>query len=229
VVGVQFTGELFDTKRPIAQQLRVLDLLLGEAPQHTAVLLTRQYERARSVLAMCLAGAVERRHAAGGLGADVYAAIKRQMHVGTTCTTQAEYDLARDHFGNTIWGWWVSAEPLHEAIVPKGDQLPKGIIIGADNVQSADCGVDAIRATADAFVHAGVKVYVKQLWMWRCPDCSAAYENARAVGPSMRCSCGVPAAKFARGLARNLENFPPDLNLRQLPWTLTRAKKPHSF
>lgn len=217
VVGVQFLGDLFDYKRADQHALALLDACM-DACQHTYVFLTRQYELQRTLCNHWYRSRIETH------GRSVYDLTSRCWYMGTTCTTQQQYIKAAVLCGDTAWPWWVSAEPLERPIVPGLHARPQGVVIGADNRLTHDCGVGVIRATARAFADAGVKVYVKQMWLWQCPSCREMYEE-RAMGPSMRCPCGTPAADMLHTLATSPERFPADLRSRELPWTLTMGKK----
>jgi hypothetical protein len=82
--------------------------------------------------------------------------------------------------------------------------------------------VETIRKTAQAFHAAGVKVYVKQMWLWRCEKCKAVYEDA-ALDLGGGCHCG---ARCSRVLATDPLLFPVDLRLRELPWALSTKGEP---
>jgi protein gp37 len=111
---------------------------------------------------------------------------------GTTCKNQDQFAAASEHFGR-VPRWWVSAEPLQGPIHP-GARVPEGIIIGCDNQVAAPYNIEWVRETALAFAVAGSKAYIKQLWL-----------------PRGGCTF----------LSTNPAEFPADLRLRDLPWTLT--------
>ncbi len=153
VVGVQFTGDLFDPAQPVANICKVLDAA-ADSPQHTYVFLTQQYERAYEVL-------VEWTQDRAIRGKE-WLEASYKWYVGTTCHNQIEYDIAARIFANTGWNWWVSAEPLELSFMP-GFHAPKGIIVGSDNRSWHDCGINEIHETVEDFALEGVPVYVKQL------------------------------------------------------------------
>jgi protein gp37 len=176
VVGVEFMGDLFDRVRLPAETRSCLEVCY-HTPQHTYVFLTREYGifRART------------------LGV----APLPNWHIGTTCQRQSDFDRAAQAVGESGWNWWVSAEPLSGPIIP-GAHRPEGIIIGCDNDIEVHWDERRLRYTADAFREAGVKVYVKQMWVTR------GKLTRRATLP---------------------EEMPEGLRSRELPWTLT-TKKP---
>lgn len=214
VVGVQFTGDLFDRYRTVEQILAILDTLHA-APQHRCVLLTRQYERAYQVLEKWLN--------TSPLDPDQPHRPVDRWHIGTTCQTQADYDRAAKYFSDSRWLWWVSGEPLAGPITPAvGHRPPQGIILGADNQPGEPYDIAWHRQTAQAFAAAGVAVFVKQLWMWGCPECGRCREQ---VVREDRCGCGTPNDEVRHTLVKNPALFPTDLRSRDLPWTLTMEAK----
>jgi protein gp37 len=213
VVGVQFLGDLFDLARPDAEPLEVLDACLAGC-QHTYVFLTRQYERARASMGEWYRTRIETH------GRGLYDVTSRHWYVGTTCCTQEDYDRAAYLCGNTAWPWWVSMEPLTAPIVPGEAHRPRGVVIGSDNQRTADCGVGAIRTTVRAFEAVGVPVYVKQMWLWHCPNCGASLEDHHAAWKCYQCGHGM-----LTGLETNPTRFPVDLQRRDLPWTLTLKRE----
>lgn len=208
VIGVQFLGDLFDAERPGSEMMRTLDACMS-APQHEYVFLTRQVDRClRAVNAWTLSQASVTQ--AGNI-------VRDRWHMGVTCTTQAAYDAAAMTMGNLYAGrWWISAEPLAGPIAPGQWHCPVGVVIGSDNMLSADCSVAAIRQTAQAFAAAGVKVYVKQMWLTWCPACGTYTESEPPAGG---CDCTNP--QWRRVLVTDPALFPAGLRMRDLPWTLT--------
>lgn len=223
VVGVQFTGDLFDVQRPDEDIFNVFYAAL-HAAQHTYVFLTQQYARAAELLAQWYRAATDK------MGVGVYEAVSRWFYIGTTCHTQHEYNQAALSFANSLWQWWVSAEPLQQRPISPGClQRPKGIIIGADNRITYNCGTAAIAATAKAFADEGVKVYVKQAWIWRCPRCGLDNDEHRrqiSQGPPFVCPCGVDASNFRGYLETAAELLPQKMRMRDLPWQLTMGQEP---
>jgi hypothetical protein len=208
VVGVQFTGDLFDPHRRMADVFDALNAM-RDAPQHTHVLLTQQYDRAEGLLLEWLRREMDR----------ACAFVRDRWYVGTTCHNQEEYNRAALAFASGPWQWWVSAEPLRFAIVPGEWRPPTGIIIGHDNQVAASCGLGAVAETVWGFAGRSA-VYVKQVWMLQCPRCRAIFSSGD-VGPAMQCACGTPASRFEWLLATKPNALPAKLRLRQLPWTLT--------
>lgn len=208
VVGVQFTGDLFDPVRMVGDIYAALDAMHA-APQHEYVLLTRQYERSARLLQdwSC-------RRPDG--------ALTQKWHIGTTCQTQADYDAAAMCFAGSAWNWWVSAEPLMAPITPDacGYDLPECIILGADNQVSAPYSVEWHRSTLAVFSARGVPCYMKQLWMLRCSQCDTIREDEPPAGG---CDCLEP--RWVRFLNTDLALMPDDLFRRDLPWTLTMGGK----
>jgi protein gp37 len=231
VVGVQFVGDLFDKQRDLDQIIDVLDLCLRES-QHEYVFLTRQYQNARDIILPW----IRTRKRTNGL--DVTTRAFQRFHIGTTCTTQAEYDQAEKLFGEAGCNWWVSAEPLAEPIRPNGVLYPEGIIIGSDNQQTHDCGTKAIIETAKAFhENYACDVFVKQMWLLTCM-----FRNCQIY--STLEDNGIPTANDVKGyppfcpvcqeyysvkLVKDMIPFDVTideydnglLRLRELPWTLT--------
>lgn len=217
VVGVQFLGDLFDPQRDSRETYSALDACF-KAPQHDYVFLTRQYELADIMLNTWRHDRINEH------GRSVHDLISRSWHIGTTCTRQGDYNRAARIFGASGWQWWVSAEPLAMPLEPGESARPTCIIIGSDNRVSADCGVACIRQTVQTFEAACVPVYVKQMWMARCPCCNNTFET-RNMRPSLTCECGTPVANFLESLETNPDRLPLDLRARQLPWTLTMKKE----
>jgi protein gp37 len=208
VVGVEFTGELFDPQRPPRQIFDALNAAVN-APQHEFVFLTRQYELCANDLGEFADHCVSVR---------LYGWSERlsHWHIGTTCQTQDEYEFATAWMSNLGWNWWVSAEPLVGPISPTpGMRLPEGIIIGADNQHAAPYDTAWIRQTAAAFAAAGVKVYIKQLWQSRYPR-SCTPGDVDVVGRA----CPHCGSVLHRKLYTDPVYFPLDLRERRLPWTL---------
>lgn len=209
VVGVQFLGDLFDQRRCDNEPMAVMDACL-DGCQHSYVFLTQQYARARDIMDRWYRLRIKT------YGRSVYDITSRCWYVGTTCCTQDAYLHAANLHGDAAWPWWVSMEPLAEAIEPVSQApRPKGVIIGADNQRSANCGFDAIVRTARAFEAVGVPVFIKQLWLWHCPNCRETW-----ITPC-DCSCGTPASRMLFGLETDPARFPLALQMRQLPWALT--------
>lgn len=152
VVGVQFTGDLFDKQQDEENIFKVLDAALAN-PQHTYVFLTQQYQRASDLLSSWV-GAIT--------NPDCTKAISQNWFIGTTCRSQAEYDKAAECFSGPRWNWWVSAEPLKSVIASNGPRRAQGIIIGCDNRRNYACPTALISRTAVLF--SDTDVYVKQLY-----------------------------------------------------------------
>lgn len=219
IVGVQFTGELFDPQQGGTAIEQVLDVC-GKEWRHSYVFLTQQYQRARRSLLSWF------NNECTVVGRNETVATVRRWHIGTTCTRIEEYVFAEKCFANSAWRWWVSAEPLHTAFRPLGI-LPEGIIIGQNNQRTDACTWSTIRETASAFRDARVKVYIKQLWLWLCPTCGKrAVENL--MGHARCPICGTAESSFRLTLLTNPTLFPADLRDRDLPWTLT-TKPPTDF
>jgi protein gp37 len=113
------------------------------------------------------------------------------VYHGITVRNQDDADAAWGNGGE--WARWVSLEPLQENVACHWSNYC-GVLIGHDNRRGAP-GTDTlahVRSVVQQCQAAGVPVYVKQLW----------------VGP------GKPT------LAHDPSQFPPDLRLRNLPWSI---------
>lgn len=201
VIGVEFTGELFDRERP------------------------RRHPRGarcgpRGPLAYD--GVPDAQPGQGRRGTDGLAEDGRTQHAAGELVDWRHGDQQppvrpRCNALHALPGHiWLSLEPLAGYI---GEWMPdciEGVIIGANNRASQPWSNDWARMARDAAQAAGAKVFIKQLWMCHCPRCDwwqEQHTDCRA--------CGLSTAGMHWKLTREIRTFPADLRLRELPWTLT--------
>jgi protein gp37 len=203
VVGVQFTGDLFDPRHASGAIQQVLDHAYC-TPRHTYVFLTQQYERCRQAMDRWM----ERYHVSR---------LPTNWYVGATVRTNYHAERCWPFFLSLPGRWWISAEPLGGFVdfsPALGTTGFSGIVIGADNQATVQWDIEwarwAVQQTAGK-----VPVYVKQLWAWVCPECDGAL---RHTPPSGRCGCGND---FFRRLVHEAAEMPEDMQQRELPWKLT--------
>jgi protein gp37 len=229
VIGVQFTGDLFDPQRLLSHDPAVMSPAgqvleaMHAAPQHTYVLLTQQPSYALARLNAWLS--------AHGL-----TRLPDNWFVGATVRTAAQATATFPYLLSIPGRLWLSLEPLAEALVVCqtegrhvfpgmlcwGPDMPgqlAGVVIGEDNCAAHACGIQAVRVVARQVLAAGVPLFVKQLWMWQCPRCRAS--TVEAIAGHRYChSCMLSETSFRRVLVDDPALFPADLRHRQLPWTL---------
>ena len=124
---------------------------------------------------------------------------------------------------------WLSIEPIEGPVCDMFSGLPpgaiEGVIFGADNQPSApwslDWIADAVRSMTAVPSMPGPAIYVKQLWMWNCPNCDALWPTPAGENGQGHCACGTSGDYFRKTLVTDANEFPSGLQLRQLPWTLT--------
>ena len=97
---------------------------------------------------------------------------------------------------------------------------PQGVIVGHDNRRNAPGTdtLDHVRDVVQQCVRAGVPVFVKQLWMDTCPECSRTYPPGTAAEAEYCDDCGI--GKLRPKLWHDPEAFPEDLRYRDLPWSM---------
>ena len=216
VIGVQFTGDLFDDQQVA---VNVGDALRAcwDAPQHTYVFLTqRPVNMARFMN--------------GIFGEDD--GPPDNWYIGATikqACPKAQEDLAAllSIRSNNLW---ISHEPS-QGLLPLAGTVHaaqgrlKLIVVGADNDVRQPREVEWLRYAASA---ANEKtdfpppaIYVKQMWLWNCPNCDRLFEPGEVNGVTENCPCGTAAMDLRLTLATATEDFPADLARQELPWTLT--------
>lgn len=219
---VQFTGDLFDRKRHAEQTYAVLNAAY-QAPWHTYVFLTQQpHEAHRRLCTWLLDGPMD----------DDADMLPDNWLIGTTI----KHDMQARHVSAPFNGIparrWLSLEPLYG--VPDLSfylQGTSGVVIGADNQPNAPFKLGWVNGVLDqvraynARPEIGrdrppVAVYVKQVWLWRCPNCGDCIPYR-----DLSCGCGTPASERLYSLITDPKRYLPDLQWRDLPWTLATATK----
>jgi len=209
VIGVQFTGELFDPARP-QEDVEAVLRAIEAAPWHTYVFLTQRPER------------IPRRRFA-----DLSARQAGNCWIGITARTGAELATRSADLWDVPARKWVSMEPLAAGADMESEfdfwhELFDGVVIGCDNRLSAGCDLSAAGDIVRACRARGIRVYVKQILTWRCPKCG---RLAGHLAQHRTCPCGTPEVRFRRVLLRDPADFPADLRVRELPWKLA-SKEP---
>ncbi len=215
VVGVQFTGDLFDDERPESDICSVLSCML-QAPQHAYVLLTQNALKARHVLGDVIAPTLKLTTG--------QALLPDNWFVGVTIRHAPDLHLRLPRFKEIPGRLWLSLEPLASPVLALGALLAgrcgvEGVVIGHDNTQKSE-SLAAVRNAAQQATASGVAVYVKQIWLWHCPRCENTVVETLA-GHRTCPICGLPHSQFVLRLTKDAAQFPEDLRLRQLPWTPT--------
>lgn len=147
-VGVQFTGELFDPKRP-THEIRDVLAAICLAPQHNYVFLTQQPLTMAAGYAM---GAEIEWH-------------RSNWFCGITARDQDQLAASMKHLVDIPHKLWLSAEPLEQQLDLK-PYLPRlhGVIIGTNNNADAiQAQPEWIAAMTRQCETAGVCVFVKQI------------------------------------------------------------------
>ncbi|HUX01935.1 MAG TPA: DUF5131 family protein, partial [Phycisphaerae bacterium] len=199
------------------------------ARRHTYVLLTQQPSPANATLVAWYRTECERAAQLGeGALAAVQSAIREGWFVGATCTDQEQFELAGRTLGrpDRPWRWWASVEPIAGLVrLPAiGVENLAGVIVGADNRPGPPFRMDWIRGLARECGCRNIPLYVKQVWMWRCPRCSQTIVEAPLFGHGSCPTCGTNHGQFQQLLCHQPDHFPEDLRIRRLPWTLTLAR-----
>lgn len=205
-----FTCDLFDKERPAPDIRRILDAATWN-DDHTYVFLTKQPERMqRCLLSMDIDGELP----------------YDNWYFGCTIRNQADADAKLPTFLTIPGKLWISYEPSWGPVDwgfmrdPKGlcgetsqyawedGTRPEGIICGHDNRKGAPGTdtLDHIRSTVQQCQAAGVRTYIKQLWLPGCTKCGLGPCTHRAV------------YKRTQVLVRDPQYFPKDLRSRDLPW-----------
>jgi protein gp37 len=222
VVLCNFTCDTFDpqrTNRDVLHTLCAADATKG----HVYVWLTKQAERMAEILAC--------NRQQPQLACDFW---------GLTIRNQAEADAKLPQFltikGNLwlslepLWGsvnlgWWWSNKSASDPVVMTCQDI-KGVVVGHDNRRGAP-GTDTlehIRGVVQQCKEAGVNVFCKQLWLPTCPDCGTFGNLIATERPGDDCP-GECGGKIRWKFHTNPDNFPPDLQLRTLPWSAPCPEK----
>jgi len=207
VVLCNFTNDWLD---PMRSNQEVSKFVCGMQPPHIYVTLTKNVERLAAMITPTS-----------------YQPLVDRMYNGLTIRNQAAADAKLPVFLNIKGNLWLSMEPLWGPtdILPalvwtclgcgKTQTIPvcgcgdhahdhriSGIIIGHDNRRGAPGTdtLDHVRSVVCQCKSAGARVYVKQLWL--TPQ-----------------SSGVPR------LCTETREFPSDLRLRDLPWSMPKEAK----
>ncbi len=167
VIGVQFTGDLFDKERP-CWQINEVFRSVQLAPWHTYVFLTQEpYD---------LAAYVHSRYRSMD--------APRTWFLGATFITQTTWDNASS-WPPFKWVVWASLEPLRGPIYATRAvwQRYSGIIIGCDNTRTVPFDLAWARVIVEQCKAAGTPVYVKQI---RDPDSGKLLTDPADFPPDLR-------------------------------------------
>ena len=176
-IGVQFTGELFDSERPVSEILQVL-VAMARNYQHTYVMLTQQPVVLREAMAVWTT--------CNGLP------IPDNWWLGLTIRNPVDAALRLDSFLSIPQGkLWLSIEPLYSGPIPlPWESDPRmlrvaGVVIGHDNTRlPCDPDLTELRALIAA-IPRRVCVYVKQLW-WVKPHVDVLCRDPRDFPVDLR-------------------------------------------
>lgn len=229
VIGVQFTGELFDPQRPYPDIFKVLDAAwrLTSPPGvcgDTFVFLTQRPDIAADAIKEWM-------------DARSRPSLPDRWWFGATIkggdADQAACDLV-NLLGIPSDNLWLSVEPIQgELPMDRVDeslaQLDPGrirlLVIGADNNPAQPFDLAWVRSTVQSYrrgplakAYLRAYLFVKQLWQWQCPNCERYFESRPADGE--RCTCGTSGLAFRKRLVKHACDFPPDLAVQNLPWPL---------
>ena len=219
---VQFTGDLFDRKRHAEQTYAVLNAAY-QAPQHTYVFLTQQpHEAHRRLCTWLLDGPMP----------DDAEGLPDNWFIGTTLKHDMQARHVAAPFNGIPGRRWLSLEPLY-GVPDLTEYLTAGldgVVIGADNQPNAPFDLAWVNRVLDQVNAANLhnhnpqrpiaRRYVKQVWLWRCPNCGDCIPYR-----DLSCGCGTPASERLYSLITDATRYLPDLNWRDLPWTLATATK----
>lgn len=200
VVATAFMGDLFHPDVPDSHLLAVFAVMLA-AERHTFLLLTKRPERMRDWLV-------------GPPGLAGWPGAYPNVWIGVSVENQARADERLPVFLGTPGKHWISVEPAlgpvdlwddclaapaHEAGYLRGDQ-PAWVVMGGESgLDGRPFDPDWARANRDQCDAAGVPFYMKQMGSWWAKQ------------------QGIREVDFA---GRNMEYWPPDLRVRQLPEAL---------
>jgi protein gp37 len=205
VIGVQFTGELFDKERPVGDILKTLDALYA-APQHNYVFLTQQIEAAKDMFWLWM-------------NQQQLKLLPDNWIIGVTVRNQKELEDRGPVLLDIIGNHWLSIEPIRGRI-ELGDIVQNlcGVIVGVDNRPKNTVPKAYIYQILLDCKDAGVPCYIKQLHLWACPRCGGMLD----ISQSFECpECKMNRSEFQYSLVTDPEKFPEPLRVRELPWTLT--------
>jgi len=228
VIGVQFTGELFDPQRPYVDICACLDAARPLTGTDTMVFLTQRPDVAADAIKEWM-------------DARQRTSLPARWWFGATVKNPAGLRFAMEHLTQIPSdNLWLSCEPL-EAGLEFSDYLTlypqiRLVVLGADNTPGRPEVLGLIRDSAVQVHHAraerqriameransGMKrldLYVKQLWLWQCPNCERYSEGV----PYGRCVCGTATTEYRRALVKHLADMPADLAVQQLPWDLATS------
>ncbi len=229
VIGVQFTGELFDKERTVADIQHTLNSAHA-APWHTYVFLTQQIYIASDMLRLWM-------------NEFCLARLPDNWFIGTTVRNQAELNTRGEELLKIPGKRWLSIEPMWHSLslLNTGrsfgkrleylarDENPfgyknklQGVVIGLDNRPQNTIPVEWVRSLCGECLVAEIPFYVKQLHLWRCPRCGEIVN----ISSDLQCkNCKSYQSEFQYSLVTDPAKFPESLRARELPWTLT-TKKP---
>jgi len=208
VVLCNFTCDTFDKKRP-GWEIRAVLRAMDAAPWHNYVLLTQQPDNMAP--------------------SDVE---PTNRWAGLTIRNQDDADNGLDTFSCIDGNLWLSLEPLQEDVRMKGWLRAtkfRGAIIGHDNRKGAPGTetLEHVRSVVQQCRAAGVNVYVKQIFLWQCPKCGATDDSTMVETGCVSCGaheCNLGTLK--QKLCKDVADFPPDLQYRNLPWSMPEAARP---
>lgn len=219
VIGVQFTGELFDPQRPYRDIHAVLDAARPLTGTDIMVFLTQRPDIASDAIREWM-------------DARQRAVLPSNWWFGATVKNPAGLRFAMEHLTQIPSpNLWLSCEPL-EATLDFADYLTlypriRLVVLGADNTPGRPEVLGFIRDAARQVREAQTvdrafmpDLYVKQIWLWRCPNCQRYSEGV----PDGRCVCGTATTEYRRALVKHLVDLPADLAVQDLPWDLSAAK-----
>lgn len=228
IVLCNFTNDWLDAKRP-DNDIYEMDKAMFRAREarHVLVTLTKNAKSA----AYYLRGGQETKTVFHGLTirnqTDADAKLKTFLHVPGNLWLSieplqgplfldiarpdcAEEDDATDRHCTRCGCVWDEYPDAHECPPGFGGSI-RGIIVGHDNRRGAP-GTDTlehVRSVVEQCKQAGIPCYVKQLWTWQDIDGKVVDEHDYTVGKR----------RYWR-LVTSPNQFPPDLQLRNLPWSM---------
>ncbi len=201
-VLVNFTCDTFDKKRSEFDMGAII-AAAGLADHHTYIWLTKNPGRLAKVM---------------GYFHDV---TPPNWYLGLTLTNDDDARQKLDRFRQIPGKKWISYEPAHTSLNWACSTIEgewEGVIVGHDNRRGAPGtraeSFDYIRRTVRECVESGIRIYIKQLWLYQCVDCGKPMGPVNGVPKQCECGCGKAKAK----LVTNPEHYPECARHRQLPW-----------